>query len=131
MAEEATVEVTAPSKADEVREFIKTKVASLNDKVADDVRDKLVQQELDRRVGLVVGALSKLTALEQDGRKIKPDLVAYNESGQELGTPGYSKAQSEVLKKHRESVEKLTKAIEKALGDDKDYAGLQKAMGEK
>lgn len=133
MAEDQTVVVpeVVPSKADEVRQFIKTKVAASNDKVTEGVKDKLVQIQITARIDQVIGALNKLSTLELEGRKIRPDLVAYDDQGQELGTPGYSKAKSEELKKHREKVDKLTKAIEKALGDDRDYEGLTKALGEK
>lgn len=116
-----------------LRERIKDEVghAQVNGDVTDDVVSRLVKEELGKRAGLVVQALARLNELELEVKKIKPDAQFFDSDGNVVGTPAFSKEKSEALKKGREKVEKLTKAIEKALGKDADYEGLKKLLSEK
>lgn len=88
--------------------------------------DHYVQKEIDRRSDMIIKALEKLEASEKDRDSIKPDQQIMDAAGKELQT-GYSKPIFDKLKKAKERVEKLTKALNGAL-DGANYEALEKVL---
>lgn len=89
-------------------------IAGLSPKVEGAVVDVLVTRELTRRSEALVTVMDKLTKAEKDFKKLGPDTVTFDENGQKL-TETFSKARTEERKKATEQIEKMTKAINKAL----------------
>lgn len=80
--------------------------------------DMLVEKEVSRRVEVVGQGVGKANDLEKELRKIdKPDSETFNADGS-TATATYTKARLEELKKTREKLDKLNKAIDKALAGD-------------
>jgi|SRR5882724_2643018 len=114
---------------------VQTKVAeqiiNIAPKVEDKVVDALVSRELNRRSDSLVQAMDKLSKLEVDLKKIKPDVVTYDINGK-VASESYSKVKSEEYKKLNEKIGKFTKAIAKALenSDFSDVYNLDKQTGD-
>jgi hypothetical protein len=91
--------------------------------VRERVVSALVEREVVARVELLDKALAKRTETEKDLRKLKPDVENYDADGK-LVSSSYSKAKADELKKARESLDKLEKALDKALVDN-DFSKLR------
>lgn len=104
-----------------IREAVREGVASLGERTRTQVIEHFAQKQADKQADALVKALDKLTELEREGYKIKPSYVGFNEAGEGIGEPFYTKDQLEQRKKNSEQIEKLTRAINKA--DDKDDFG--------
>jgi|CXWL01.1.fsa_nt_gi hypothetical protein len=103
---------------------IRTKIAETISSIAPDVEEKIIEafvnREVNKRSDAVVNALDLLSRAENDLRKIKPDLIALDGDGKELSAT-FSKAKYEELKKSKEAIVKINKAIGNAL-DNSDYS---------
>jgi hypothetical protein len=107
-------------------EKVAEQIGACGPQVAERVIAHLVEQEVNRRSEAVIKALSVMDRLSREGRKIVPDLVAYDENGAVL-SKNWSKAKLEERKANATKVEKLQKAIDKALEQD-DFADLYNAV---
>jgi hypothetical protein len=85
----------------------------------------LVEKDLSERRDQLLVAINKLQELQRDGHRLKPDVGVdqFDADGKAVGQPSYSKAKLEELKKHKEHVAKVEKAIAKAFGGD--FSGLK------
>lgn len=108
-----------------LRESIDKAVANSTPEVVDGVVQHFVKNEVQNRISMVVAAVSKLQTMDDDIKKFKPDQVSLDEDGNEVSST-FSKAKFEERKKLVEKRDKLASAIEKALGKDRDFAGLKK-----
>lgn len=81
------------------------------------VKEAFVERELQKRTDALVKAFDKLTEARSDLKKIKPDVVAYDEDGKEVSA-SYSKAKIDERKKAQEKVGKIESAINAALAGD-------------
>lgn len=97
-----------------VREKIMERTAALSPEVEEQVVNHYVEKEKNRRSDALVKGMDKLTSLENDLKKIKPDQVQLDADGKELSS-SYSKAKYEEKKKLEEQIGKLEKIIDKAL----------------
>jgi len=88
-----------------------------NEKVMARVKEAFVERELQKRTDAMVKAFDKLTEARSDLKKIKPDVIAYDENGQEVSAQ-YSKAKVDERKKAQEKVAKIESAINLALTGD-------------
>ncbi len=89
-------------------------------KVVDKVVEALVEREVNKRSAAVVEVFDKLRRLETDRKKLKPDLLQFNDAGEQT-TAAWSKDSIDRRKKLDEQIKKHTNAIAKAL-DDGDYS---------
>lgn len=113
----------------DIRKSIKDGIKGGHSDVQDRVVSHYTEQEIKRRSDLIIKGLDKLETLEEELSRIKPDASTYNEK-QEVIQEAYSKAQSDKLKKAKDSIEKLSKPLNAAIenGNADDYDKLEKAL---
>lgn len=93
-----------------IQEAVAEKITQSGANVANTVIEKLAEVEISKRVDAITKAVQKQEQLEKDLKKInKNDVVTYIE-----GTPTevMSKNRFEEIKKGKEKIGKLTKAID-------------------
>jgi hypothetical protein len=96
-----------------IQEAVAEKITQSGEYVSNTVIEKLAEVEISKRVDAITKAIQKQEQLEKDLKKInKNDVVTYIE-----GTPTevMSKNRFEEIKKCKEKIEKLTKAIDFSL----------------
>lgn len=92
------------------------KIAAISPAVNEKVIDALVARELEKRSDAVLGGLDKLRTMQNDLKKIRPDVGgAFDEDGNEVKPTLYSKAKFDERKKLNEQIEKLQKALDLAI----------------
>jgi hypothetical protein len=101
-----------------VAERIKNIAPAVSDKVV----EHLVNKELTRRSEAVIQGFGDLDKMKTELKKIKPDVVSYNLDGS-VANSNWTKATLEAKNKLEQKMEKLTKALDKALVDN-DYSDL-------
>ena len=112
-----------------IQKRFKDQVVEKTAEVEDIVVDSLVSTELQRRAGLLKSALEKREQLSKDYRKIKPDQANYSidQNGQKKKeSEYYTEAQAAKMEKALKAINKLDRAIDKAI-IDADYDELQKS----
>lgn len=92
------------------------------------VVDQFVADEIKARADLLYRAVKKREEMERDLRKIKPDNTAYDASGK-IVSESFTKAKADELKKAKEQLDKLDKAIDMAVQEKPDYSKLKEVMG--
>ena len=107
-----------------VREIVAERMKTLSTTVEEEVISTMVEREVDKRSALIVKGLDLLTDAEKVRNKIKPDLVGFAVDGK-VTSESYSKSKLDELNKINSRIEKLTKAINKAIeGDLNDLTNL-------
>lgn len=101
---------------------INEQVADRLKTIAPDVESKvvelMVEKETNRRVEIISQAIAKLDDMQREQRKLgKPDQQSFDGDGKEVSS-GFSKERTEERKKLAEKMDKLSKALEKAIGGD-------------
>jgi len=112
----------------ELRKEVKAKVeqAHQNNEIRERVVNHLTEVELERRATLLQSALDKRDEVYKELNKVRPDLVQYTEGGQVVNE-FFSKEQSKKRKDATEKLNKIDRAIDKAV-NDADYDGLKQAL---
>ena len=105
-----------------IAEKVAEQISGLGPSVEADVIEALVERESKRRSTALVDGIDKLAKLENELKRLKPDIVQYDEKGQIVSST-FSKARYDEMKKANEQIEKLTKAINKAL-EKEDFSDL-------
>lgn len=77
----------------------------------------LTEEEVVLRANLLKTAFEKLNLQRKALTKIKPDVITYNANGEE-SSASFSKAKIDELKKAKDEMGKLEKALEQALSGD-------------
>ena len=99
-----------------ITDAVAEKIAAISPAVNEKVIDALVVRELEKRSDAVLSGLDKLRTMQNDLRKIKPDVGGFfDEDGNETKPNAYSKAKFEERKKFNEQIEKLQKALDLAI----------------
>jgi hypothetical protein len=97
---------------------ISEKVKESNDAVREQVIENRVSKEINKRVEALDKALGARSAAQGDVRKLdRPDVKALDSEGK-IVSEAYSEERFKELKKAREKLEKIDKAIDKALNGD-------------
>jgi hypothetical protein len=114
-----------------INEQVGEKLKAIAPVVENKVVDLLVDKEVNRRVEIITQGLGKLEELDRESRKLsKPDVESYDGDGN-LSSSGYSKVRKEEREKLAQRIDKLTKAVEKAVGGDiGDLANLVNQKGD-
>lgn len=102
--------------------LVAERIKNIAPEVSDKVVEHLVAKELNRRSEAVINGFGELDKMKSDLKKTKPDVVTYNIDGT-VASSNWTKAKLEEKNKLEQKMEKLTKAIDKALVDN-DYSDL-------
>jgi hypothetical protein len=104
------------------------KIGQSTPQVRERVIDSLVEREVAARTDILDKALAKRTELDREIRKLqKPDVEQFDHEGKVMSA-SFSKARVDELKKAREGLEKLEKAIDKAITDN-DFSKVKEIVG--
>ena len=96
-----------------IQEAVAEKIIKSGENIANTVIEKLAEVEILKRIDIITKAVQNQEQLEKDLKKInKNDVVTYIEG---IPTEVMSKNRFEEIKKGKEKIEKLTKAIDFAL----------------
>jgi len=114
-----------------IQEKVAEKLSSCGETVINTVVDSIVNLKVTERAGIVTKTINKLDSLQKDLSKIdgKPDTTYYGTDG--VKTEVISQKRFEEVKKLKETIEKLTKALETALetNTDDSYTKLNGQLG--
>lgn len=119
---------TAVSDSASLRTAVATRLTAISPAVESEVIDTLVAREVARRKDMIVKGLDQLDSVTREFHKVnKPDIQNFNADGT-VATSAYSKERLEEIKKAQEKLDKLTKALDKAIakGDIGDLSNLVK-----
>ena len=103
-------------------EKVAEQIGSSGPEITERVISRLVEKEVTRRTEAVIKALDALDKLEKEGRRIKPDIVAYAEDGSVV-SQSWSKKTLDERNANAAKVRKLQAAIGKAL-EANDFSDL-------
>ncbi len=107
----------------QLRDKIKDHVDKSKDSLLDKVSSVLAEKEIERRTVLLISVFEKRKEAERALNKIKPDSILFDANGVKV-SEGFTKAGMESLKKAKEALAKIDKAIEKAVNE----ANFEEAM---
>ncbi len=113
-----------------LRDAIDEAISKSGQTVVDRVKDHYVDAEIKRRAEMLVAGRNLLREAELDVRKIdKPDVNHFSADGATVNS-FYTKGALDKVKKAKERVERLTKALDAVLGShsSEDYKKLDEAM---
>lgn len=101
----------------EIKELVANKIAQSGTTVANMVTDMLVSKEIEKRSQAIIASLVALEKVEKDLVSVsKPDVnELLDAEGKVVQPAAYSKSKLEQIKKAKEKVENLTKAINNCL----------------
>lgn len=106
-----------PQATHALRAEVKNRIAGLPERLRERLTSELLDEELDRRAGIVREGLDRLKTLEKELKGIKPDAKVRDENGaviHEGFTESTHKRREEVSKK----ITKLTKTLDACLSDE-------------
>lgn len=114
-----------------LREAVASQIAQINPVVGEKVVEHFVQTEINKRADAIVKGLDTLSNFQRERAKLaKPDQVSYN-ADRTVAAETYSKAKLDEIEKLDKKIEKLEKAINKAIdGDMGDLYNLNKGGGD-
>lgn len=106
-----------------IREAVAESLGALSERTRAQVVEHFAAAEATKQATAIISGLDKLSALENERRRIKPTYQGFDLEGKGIGEPFFTKEQVDQNKKLGEQIEKLTKAITKA--DEKaDFGDL-------
>lgn len=97
-----------------IRTQIAEKLTSISPSVSDAVVEAMVERTKKKYVDAFVICLDKLTTMEKDLAKIRPDQTSFNVKGEKLSET-FSKNKLDERNKLNEQVNKLIRIMDKAL----------------
>lgn len=107
----------------ELRAVIAEQILKCAPLVEERIVTAMVEREVVKRGEAIGKCLDKLMKAENDQRKIKPDIIAYDAAGTKV-SENWSKERLEELNKSKQRIEKLTRAIDKALDKKPDFSDV-------
>ena len=120
--ESSTVEPVAIGIREDVKQHVEDH--QTDGTIRQKVVDHLTNAEVDRRTEMLVKAMAVREETAKDLKKMKPDQVQYEESGK-ISMTSFSKTKFDELKKCKDKLAKIDKAINRAI-NDADYDSLKK-----
>lgn len=112
-----------------LKETVAERIAGLGPEVQTGVADVLVEQVKKKRIDAVLTALNLKDEKEKELKKIKP-VQTFN-ADSTVASETFSKADNDNRKKLTESLTKIEKALNEALGDTPNYENLFKVVQNK
>lgn len=113
-----------------IQETIAEALKGLSPRVESEVVARIADRTVDKNVDILVKCVDLLTAEEAALKKLeRPDNVQFDKDGKSVSET-YSKTRWDEVKKKRERIEKIKKAINKAL-ENSDYVDAINLSGGK
>jgi F0F1-type ATP synthase beta subunit len=112
-----------------LKEDVAAKIAGLGPEVQSGVVEVLVEQVRKKRIDAVLTALNLKDEKEKELKKIKP-VQTFN-ADSTVASETFSKADNDNRKKLTETVTKIEKALNEALGETPNYENLFKVVQNK
>lgn len=113
-----------------IRGLVAEGLLNANDTVRASIVSTMISEEIDIRTRATASLLKKLEEEEHALRKIKPTFSGFNLKGEGVGEPVYTKDQLKQIKESQEKIDKLNRALEKALTDN-DFSKVMEMAGNK
>jgi hypothetical protein len=110
---------------EKIKDLISVNINNTTDIVTNNIVDKFVNAEIEKRTSLAITAYEKLEKLQTEFKKLKPDIVNVSEDGVE--TVSYSKNKWDEKKKTEQQISNLKVAINNALNKN-EYEKLSKLL---
>lgn len=110
-----------------VQDLVTENLAKIAPAVQDAVVSTMVEREVTKRASTLVQGLDLLQSIERDSLKLKADVEVYDENGKQALTY-FTKERTEERRKSNEKIEKLKRAIEKAITKG-EYSDLTQFIG--
>lgn len=101
-----------------IREAVKDVLVGVGATVEENIKQRLVTEEVEKRTKAAHAVFEKLEALESELKKIRPQAAGYDGEGKPIGELVYTKDQAELIKKTKEQIGKLNSALLKALKEN-------------
>ena len=109
---------TSSTPTPSVKETVANRLANSGATIRNAVVDILVKEETDRRVAATTKAVNKLAELDKELKKLsKPDIETFN-ADETPASPVFSKTRIEEIKKVREQIAKIEKALTEAFDNN-------------
>lgn len=105
-----------------ITEAVIANMKDMSPRVVDKVVEAVVERELNKKAEALVRVFDLVSREEKELKKIKPDIVSYNEDGS-VASSTWSKQALDNKGKLEKSIEKMKKAVDKAL-DTNDYSDV-------
>lgn len=123
---------TAPATFSNIKEELADRLQKSGPEVAGAIIDKMTEDEVERRTGLVTSAFEMLTGLKEEESKLKPDVIQFSEDNTDKPTmKAFSPKLNSQRQKLRKRVGNLEKAIDAAIGEKSDYKKLEEFLKNK
>lgn len=106
-----------------LQEHIAEQIAKCAPQVEGEVVTAIVDREVKKRSTAVVQCLDKLSKLEGELRRVKPDSVAFNADGT-VASALFTKPALEARDKLVQRIDKVKKAIDKAFDKKPDFSDV-------
>lgn len=110
-----------------VKEMVAERIANSGPTILEGVIEHLVKETVDKRKAVAVQGYAEYAKLEKELLKLKADQLIYDENGAVI-QQGFKKETVDAIKKTKEKMEKLNRAIDKAL-DKNDWGDLTNLVG--
>lgn len=106
-----------------IHDEIATALSTLGPRTRSQVVEHYASKEADKQAAALIKVKDQIDTARKDLQRIKPQVSAYDESGEPVGVATFTKDQIDQRKKLNEQIDKLTKAFDKA--DEKgDFGDL-------
>jgi len=112
-----------------IKELVSERVGSLGPAVQEGVVTVLVEQEKEKRVKAVLGAMNLISDTQKELKKVKPDQT-FDATNKLVGET-FSKTNMEAKKKLEEKIAKVEAALVLATSDTPDFKKLFEVMQNK
>lgn len=117
----------------EIKDTVAEKLGASGDQVKKIIVEKMVNSEVDKRVGLVESAIEKADQLEVELAKVSKPKKGYSQNGEGDFTEvaqNFTEQEVQTIRKTKEKIKFLNTAIAKVLSKevtDQDVKALEKA----
>jgi hypothetical protein len=112
-----------------IKDSVAERVASLGPTVQEGVVTVLVEQEKEKRVKAILGAMNLISDTQKELKKIKPDQTFDKDN--KLVAETFSKSNMEAKKKLEEKITKVETALAQATSETPDFKKLFEVMQNK
>lgn len=118
----------AVSASKSIGQKVADQIANAGPVILEKVINNLANLEIEKRATALLNAVNLAVATKRELQKIKPDIVAYNDKGEEASA-NWSKPKLEEKKKLEEKLAKIEKAVDLAVNKN-DFSKVSELKSE-